>query len=71
MRHPFMEQIAAALAERRIGTLRYEFPYMEKGGRSPDRPAVAVARVREAVAEAARVAPGVRCSPGASRSGAG
>lgn len=59
MRHPFMASAAAALAERRIGTLRYEFAYMEQGRKSPDRPPAAMARVREAVAEAARVAPGV------------
>lgn len=49
MRHPFMESAAAALAERRIGTLRYEFPYMERGKGRPDPPSVAIARVREAV----------------------
>lgn len=59
MRHPFLESAARALAERGVGTLRYEFPYMEKGRKSPDKPPVAVARVREAVEEAARVAPGV------------
>jgi predicted alpha/beta-hydrolase family hydrolase len=59
MRHPFMEAMARALAARGIGTLRYEFPYMEAKGRRPDPPAVATARVREAVAEASRLAPGV------------
>lgn len=59
MRHPFMEAIAQALESHRVGTLRYEFPYMEKKSRRPDAPAVAAARVREAVEEAARVAPGV------------
>ena len=59
MRHPFLASAAAALAERRIGTLRYEFAYMEQGRKSPDRLPAAMARVREAVAEAARVAPGV------------
>ncbi len=59
MRHPFLETIARALAERGIGTFRYEFPYMEKKSGRPDPPAVAAARVREAVTEAAREAPGV------------
>jgi predicted alpha/beta-hydrolase family hydrolase len=54
-----MEAIAQALESHRVGTLRYEFPYMEKKSRRPDAPAVAAARVREAVEEAARVAPGV------------
>ena len=29
MSHPFMADIANGLAERRIATLRYQFPYME------------------------------------------
>jgi len=59
MRHAFMEQIASDLAARGIGTLRYQFPYMEKGGRRPDRPAVAHATIRAAVAQARVLAPGV------------
>jgi uncharacterized protein len=59
MRHPFLESFAHRLAERSIGTLRYEFPYMERRARRPDPPAVAAATVRAAVAEAARVAPGL------------
>ena len=58
MRHPFLESVAAALAAHRIGVLRYEFPYMAAGRRRVDPPAVAIARVREAVGEAARHAPG-------------
>jgi len=59
MHHPFMAAVAAELAQRRIGTLRYNFPYMEKGSKRPDPPKVAHAAVREAVAKAARLAPGV------------
>jgi predicted alpha/beta-hydrolase family hydrolase len=59
MRHPFLEAIAQRLAERSIATLRYQFPYMEQRARRPDPPAVAAATVRAAVAEAARVAPGL------------
>jgi predicted alpha/beta-hydrolase family hydrolase len=51
MTHPFMEQIAAGLYERGIATLRFQFPYMEKGSKRPDTPAVAHAAVRAAVAE--------------------
>ncbi|MEN3348889.1 MAG: uncharacterized protein V7632_2524 [Bradyrhizobium sp.] len=54
MAHASMETIAAGLAERGIATLRYQFPYMEKGGGRPDPPAVAQATVRAAVAETAR-----------------
>src|SRR5881394_309817 len=57
MRHPFLETIARALAERDVATLRYQFPYMERRASRPDPPAVAAAAVRAAVAEAARLAP--------------
>jgi predicted alpha/beta-hydrolase family hydrolase len=33
MRHAFMEQVAAALSDRGVATLRYQFPYMEAGVR--------------------------------------
>jgi len=59
MRHPFLERIAQALAERAVATYRYEFLYMEKRAGRPDPPAVAEARVREAALDAARVAPGL------------
>ena len=59
MRHASMEAIAAGLAERGIATLRYQFPYMEKGSKRPDPPAVAHAAVRAAVAEAAKVCAGL------------
>jgi predicted alpha/beta-hydrolase family hydrolase len=59
MSHPFMEMVAAGLCDRGIATLRYQFPYMEKGSRRPDAPAVAHAAVRAAVAEAARCCPGL------------
>jgi predicted alpha/beta-hydrolase family hydrolase len=54
MAHPFMASVALGLAERSIATLRYQFPYMERGSRRPDVPKVAHATVRAAVAEAAR-----------------
>ncbi|HYT81879.1 MAG TPA: alpha/beta family hydrolase [Gemmatimonadales bacterium] len=57
MRHPFLERIAQALAERRVATFRYEFLYMEQRKGRPDPPAVAGARVREAVLDAVRAAP--------------
>jgi uncharacterized protein len=59
MTHAFMEQAATGLAARGIATLRYQFPYMEKGSKRPDPPAVAHAAVRAAVAEAARACPGL------------
>ena len=59
MAHPFMATVAAGLAQRGIATLRYQFPYMEKGSKRPDAPAVAHAAVRAAAAEAARCCPGL------------
>lgn len=52
MSHPFMERVAAALFCHGIATLRFQFPFMEKGSRRPDSPAVAHAAVRTAVTEA-------------------
>jgi len=57
MRHPFMERVAQALAERGVATLRYQFPYMESGGRRPDPPGVLEATVRAAVGTAHELAP--------------
>lgn len=57
--HAFMEDIAAGLAEREIATLRYQFPYMERGSGRPDAPPVCHATVRAAVDEASHLLPGV------------
>ena len=57
MRHPFMTAIAGELAARGIATLRYQFPYMERGSRRPDPPPLAQATVRAAVSAAARELP--------------
>jgi hypothetical protein len=57
MRHPFMAKLANDLAELRIATLRYQFPYMETHGKRPDTPAVCHAAVRAAVAAAAAFLP--------------
>ena len=55
MTHPFMAAVADGLGERRIATLRYNFPAMEQNAKRPDKPALAHATVRAAVAAAARV----------------
>jgi len=52
MNHPFMAAVAAELATRDIATLRYQFPYMERGAKRPDLPQLAQATVRAAVAAA-------------------
>ena len=49
MRHAFMGDLSAALAERDVATLRYQFPFMERGGHRTDPPAVAQEVVRAAV----------------------
>jgi predicted alpha/beta-hydrolase family hydrolase len=59
MAHPFMAEVANGLAERRIATLRYQFPYMERGSKRPDAPKLAQATVRAAVIEASRLLPGL------------
>jgi predicted alpha/beta-hydrolase family hydrolase len=59
MRHPFLEAVAQALLARNVATLRYEFPYMEAKQRRPDPPAIATARVRQAVSRAAVEWPGL------------
>jgi uncharacterized protein len=55
--HKSMASNAEGLAERRIATLRYQFPYMEKGSKRPDPPRIAHAAVRAAAAEASKLAP--------------
>jgi predicted alpha/beta-hydrolase family hydrolase len=57
MLHPFMVNLANDLAARGIATLRYQFPYMEKRGKRPDKPAVCHATVRAAVAAAGELTP--------------
>jgi predicted alpha/beta-hydrolase family hydrolase len=57
MTHRSMESNAQGLAKRGIATLRYQFPYMERGSKRVDPPKVAHAAVRAAVTEAARQAP--------------
>jgi predicted alpha/beta-hydrolase family hydrolase len=57
MTHSFMEAFAAGLCRHSIASLRFQFPYMEKGSKRPDPPAIAQAAVRAAVAEARRHCP--------------
>jgi predicted alpha/beta-hydrolase family hydrolase len=59
MAHPFMAAVAKGLAERGIATLRYQFPYMERGSKRPDAPKVAQATVRAAVTQASNLLPGL------------
>jgi uncharacterized protein len=57
MRQKFLDATALGLAERGIATFRYNFPYMEAGGKRVDPPPLCHATVRAAVAEAGRLLP--------------
>lgn len=57
MTHKFMAAVADGLQERGVATLRFQFPYMEAGSKRPDRPALAHASVRAAVAVVRQIAP--------------
>jgi uncharacterized protein len=59
MRHWFMTDLAAALAEQRIATLRYEFPYMAAGKKRVDAAPIAEATVREVWQASAKLARGL------------
>ena len=59
MRHPFMEAVAACLADRRIATFRYQFPYIEHGRRRPDFQPVLLKTVRSAASAASEVSDGL------------
>jgi predicted alpha/beta-hydrolase family hydrolase len=59
MTHLFMSALADDLAVRGIATLRYQFPYMERGSKRPDSPQVAHETVRAAIAKATCLVPGL------------
>ena len=59
MRHAFMEALADRLVARRIGTFRYQFPYMEQGRRRPDFKPVLLKTVRSAVSAASTLSDGL------------
>jgi predicted alpha/beta-hydrolase family hydrolase len=57
MNHPFMAAMAAGLAYHGIASLRFQFPYMERGAKMPDTPQLAQATVRSAVSAALALVP--------------
>jgi predicted alpha/beta-hydrolase family hydrolase len=57
MTHRSMAAIADGLEALGVATLRYQFPYMERGGKRVDPPAVAHRAVRAAAREARQLAP--------------
>lgn len=54
-----MTAVAESLAQRAIATLRYQFPYMERGGKRPDPPQLAQETVRAAAAAVRALLPGI------------
>ncbi len=63
MEHPFMEMLSQRLAVNGVGTLRFNFPYMEKGG-APDRPKKAHPTIQAAVKKALKYADGLTLMAG-------
>ncbi len=52
MEHRFLESVANHMEDKGVGTLRFNFLYMEKGGGRPDLPHLAQKVIRAAVARA-------------------
>lgn len=64
MHHRFMKSLAMTLAREGIGTLRYNFPYMEKQKKRPDPPAIAELAVLRAMTTAHELYPNARLFAG-------
>jgi uncharacterized protein len=58
MEQPFLRAAATELAALGIATLRFQFPYFERGAKRPDPAPLCHATVRAAVAAARQLAPG-------------
>ncbi|HEY4109121.1 alpha/beta family hydrolase [Puia sp.] len=59
MDHPFMVELASALAEASIATLRFNFPFTERKKGRPDTPAVAHETIAAAINHAQASYPGL------------
>ena len=70
MHHPFMGNLAAALADVHIATFRYQFPYMEQRRRIPDSPKLLTATVAAGVLAASAAAPDLPLFAGGKSMGA-
>jgi predicted alpha/beta-hydrolase family hydrolase len=57
MKNKFMESVSIALAEEGIATLRFNFPYMEKGKKVPDTKPVCCAAISAAIEKASALSP--------------
>ena len=60
MNHQFMIALSETLATKNIGTLRYNFPYMENGKKRPDVPAVATKTVEVVLMKAHELFPKIK-----------
>jgi len=57
MNHPFMTTLSQSLAEQRIATLRFNFPFSENKKGRPDPPAVAHKTIEVAISTATKLFP--------------
>ena len=71
MRHPFMQAVAEQLATQKIAMFRYQFPYMEKGKKSPDSQTTLRATIVSAVETAKKAARGLPLLAGGKSMGDG
>jgi hypothetical protein len=64
MEHPFMAGAAEGLVRGGVSTMRFNFPYVEEGRRSPDRPPILLQAWRGALDEAQRRSKGLPIAAG-------
>jgi uncharacterized protein len=64
MDHPFMEGVAEGLSSNGVSALRFNFPYIQQGRRSPDKPPVLQGAWRSALEEGGRRAEGLPVAAG-------
>jgi predicted alpha/beta-hydrolase family hydrolase len=64
MDHPFLVGFARGMNDHGVATMRFNFPYLEAGRRSPDTPAAAVAAWRAALETASGRAAGAPVAAG-------
>jgi hypothetical protein len=62
MKHPFMTSLSKELAERGVGSLRFNFPFIEQKKKRPDFPAVAEKTIEVAIKKAMELYPDARHS---------
>lgn len=58
MNHPFMNMLATGLAAEGLSCFRFNFPFIEKGGKRPDPPAIATKTIEAAISKVIEMFPG-------------